>query len=323
MRPMQSHLAGLHTLRPADNEEQDGCVSPKVTKPSFRHLVSPKTPCTPTRPLWLQRCEEATIRCPFPSCFALLQGHKSEDRLTVDCKGFDALWAVFDGHRHPEMSGYASTNVPKLVWGSSLWPASPGDALRNMLIECHENARAEELKGGSTAVVVAVTNGRIWCASAGDSRAVAGLRTGEVRRMSVDHTTSVPEEVARIKAMGGVLDWGRLGGTLPMTRGLGNFSLEADGFACLPDISVMPCTEVDFVILASDGLWDVVDDEAACRFVRSLGPSAIKHPGTGAGCAAELLCQHARRLGSHDDIAVVVAYFPPERVQALFAGAGA
>mmetsp|Transcript_91995 Transcript_91995/g.197117 ORF Transcript_91995/g.197117 Transcript_91995/m.197117 type:complete len:101 (-) Transcript_91995:41-343(-) len=92
-----------------------------------------------------------------------------------------------------------------------------------------------------------------------------------------------------------------------MTRGLGNFSLEADGFACLPDVASLPRCEVDFVVVASDGLWDVMSDEDCCALVRGWGSEAWRN-----GTTADLLTQQARRLGSMDDIAVVVAYFPPE-----------
>jgi len=154
-------------------------------------------------------------------------------------------------------------------------------------------------------VVVAATGGLLWCSCAGDSRAVVGLRCGGVRRLSVDHTTQVPEEVARVRAAGGSVEWGRLGGCLPMTRGLGNFGLESEGFACLPDVAAVPWREVDFLVVASDGLWDVLEDEKCCVLVRELGRTAAS-----LGKTAELLARHARALGSCDDVAVVVAYFP-------------
>merc|ERR1712070_1355642 len=99
---------------------------------------------------------------------------------------------------------------------------------------------------------------------------------------------------------------GRLGGALPMTRGLGNFKLESAGFSCLPDVTAVPCSEVEFVVVASDGLWDVMDDEACCTIVRRALANNLC-PGSG---MADYLAAEARRLGSHDDIAVIFAMMP-------------
>ena len=201
--------------------------------------------------------EDACRRCRFPSCFTIDNSAKREDRLVIDTHDGEVMWAVFDGHRHPEIAGHASRVLPQLVWAQPSWPSKPDLALSRALQQCNDLARQEKLCGGSTAVAVATCNKALWCACAGDSRAVVGLRKGGSRRLSTDHTCSSPEEVERVKMCGGHIALGRLGGILPMTRGLGNFDLEADGFACLPQISCVALSEVDFVVLASDGLWDV------------------------------------------------------------------
>jgi serine/threonine protein phosphatase PrpC len=92
-----------------------------------------------------------------------------------------------------------------------------------------------------------------------------------------------------------------------MTRGLGNFGLESEGFACLPDVACVPRREADFLVVASDGLWDVLEDEKCCALVREWGRAAAS-----LGKTAEYLARHARALGSCDDIAIVVAYFPSD-----------
>eukprot|EP00416_Gambierdiscus_australes_P019563 CAMPEP_0171065070 /NCGR_PEP_ID=MMETSP0766_2-20121228/6640_1 /TAXON_ID=439317 /ORGANISM="Gambierdiscus australes, Strain CAWD 149" /LENGTH=295 /DNA_ID=CAMNT_0011521143 /DNA_START=27 /DNA_END=915 /DNA_ORIENTATION=- len=251
--------------------------------------------------------EEAVGRCPFPSSFVLCQSHKQEDRLVIDCRGHNTFWAVFDGHRGHAVAGHAAKVSPGLLWSSPLMPSKPGEALMRMLHECHQTARREELRGGSTAVMAVAVGGLLWCCFAGDSRAVVGLRGGGARRLSVDHTTSLPEERERVTAGGGSLEWGRLAGVLPMTRGLGNFDLETAGFACLPEVSQVPISEVEFVVLASDGLWDVLSDEVVCALLREWGNMTV-----GCGHASEMLALEARARGSSDDIAVVVSYFPQE-----------
>jgi len=218
-----------------------------------------------------------------------------------------ALWCVFDGHLSHEVAGHAAQEVPGLVWDSPHWPSAPGEALRGALRECHESARKEGMKGGSTAVVVAAAQGNLWCAYAGDSRAVVGLRGGGARRLSEEHTADFPGERRRVREAGGCIEGGRIGG-LPMTRGLGNFKLESAGFACLPDVQRIPRSEAEFVVIASDGLWDVLDNEVCCEEVRRWqGPGLEAH-----------LVNMARKLGSSDDIAVVVVYFPQDSQSNFF-----
>lgn len=230
----------------------------------------------------------------------------------MDCYRGETLWAVFDGHRGQEVAGYAARTVPQLVWSTMSLPGctGPGEAIQTSLRQCHELARNEHLRGGSTAVVVATVGDFIYCGSAGDSRAVAGLHGGGTVRLSNHHHTSSPEEVARIQAAGGNLEWGRLGGFLPVTRGLGNFDLEADGFSSVADVASLPRRQVEFVIIASDGLWDVISDEEACRLVRQWGIAA----------SADRLVYTAQSMGSNDDIAVIIARFPYDGAMAAHMG---
>lgn len=251
------------------------------------------------------RVEAACVTSRWPTSFVLKQcPGKGEDRLVMNCCRGETLWGVFDGHRGREVAGFASTNVPQLVWANMAMPTcpGPGEAISTALRQCHEMARLEGLKAGSTAVVVVTLGDFLYCASAGDSRVVAGLYGGGVMRMSNHHSTFTPEEMTRIQAAGGKLECGRLGGFLPVSRGLGNFDLESDGFSCAADVASLPRRQVEFVIIASDGLWDVISDEDCCRLVRQWGIAV----------ASEQLSITARQLGSNDDIAIIVAGFPAD-----------
>lgn len=228
-----------------------------------------------------------------------MMGRKSEDRIAVSTKNGEVLFAVFDGHRSSQVAALASEEVADRLWSSPSWPSAPAEALQGVLRECHEQARSERLKGGSTAVLVATVGGMVWCCNAGDSRAVAGLHGGDIKRLSVDHKGSADDEDARIRAMGGCVEFGRLGGMLEVSRGLGDFDFESDGFTSDAHICSVRRENVEFVVLASDGLWDVVDDEACCALVREWGLANI----------AERLADHAFKLGSEDDISVIVASF--------------
>lgn len=89
-----------------------------------------------------------------------------------------------------------------------------------------------------------------------------------------------------------------------------------------PDVTVTDRVAKDeFLILASDGLWDVVSNESACRIVRQClnGRTAKMFPdavgGSTATEAAALLTKLAILRGSEDNISVVVVQLKQLRIK--------
>ncbi|CAH2038666.1 unnamed protein product [Thlaspi arvense] len=122
---------------------------------------------------------------------------------------------------------------------------------------------------GSTAVVSVITPEKIIVANCGDSRAVL-FRNGKAVPLSTDHKPDRPDELDRIQEAGGrVIYWDgpRVLGVLAMSRAIGDNYLKPY-VSSEPEVTVTDRTEEDeFLILASDGLWDVVTNEAACAMV--------------------------------------------------------
>ncbi|KAF9675396.1 hypothetical protein SADUNF_Sadunf09G0028000 [Salix dunnii] len=123
---------------------------------------------------------------------------------------------------------------------------------------------------GSTAVVAVVTPDKIIVANCGDSRAVL-CRNGKPLPLSSDHKPDRPDELKRIQNAGGrVIYWDgpRILGVLAMSRAIGDNYLKPY-VSCEPEVTTMDRTaEDDCLILASDGLWDVVSNETACGVAR-------------------------------------------------------
>ena len=65
-------------------------------------------------------------------------------------------------------------------------------------------------QAGCTACVCLLTPDYIFCANAGDSRAVLGLKNGKLIELSYDHKPDNDGEMTRIKAGGGFVDDGRV-----------------------------------------------------------------------------------------------------------------
>ncbi|KAE8797291.1 putative protein phosphatase 2C 9 [Hordeum vulgare] len=182
---------------------------------------------------------------------------------------------------------------------------------------------------GSTAVVAVVNPTQIVVANAGDSRAVLS-RAGVPVALSVDHKPDRPDELERIQAAGGrVIYWdgARVLGVLAMSRAIGDGYLKPFVTA-EPEVTVTERSDADdCLILASDGLWDVVTNEMACDVARACfrsngppGPPQAQPGGeakTSEGVskaesdqacsdAAMLLAKLALARGSSDNVSVVV-----------------
>lgn len=171
---------------------------------------------------------------------------------------------------------------------------------------------------GSTAVVAVVGACQIIVSNCGDSRAVLS-RGGRAFALSVDHKPDREDELARIEGAGGkVINWNghRIFGVLAMSRALGDYYLKPYVIPD-PEITFTQRTEDDeFLILASDGLWDVLTNEEVCeavrrRFARGHGTNAnssvkidVKYPS--AQAAAEYLSRLALHRNSRDNVTVVV-----------------
>lgn len=168
-----------------------------------------------------------------------------------------------------------------------------------------EEADTGEQTVGSTAVVAVVGPRRIVVANCGDSRAVL-CRGGAPVQLSSDHKPDRPDELERIEAAGGrVIFWegARVLGVLAMSRSIGDAYLKPYVTA-VPEVTVTGRSDADeCLILASDGLWDVVSNEAACEVAQSC-----LRRGRQRWCAeaAAVLTKLALARRSSDNISVVV-----------------
>jgi len=126
-------------------------------------------------------------------------------------------------------------------------------------------------------------------------------------------------ERARLRARGVALKphETRLYG-LALSRALGDQFLKEDaasGLTAEPFVSrvaAVDAREGAFAVLASDGLWDVANAQAAVQMAAAAGAGGA---GGAAGCdaAAAALVAHARQKRSKDDVTVLVLGLEPAR----------
>ncbi|KAK7379300.1 hypothetical protein VNO80_04757 [Phaseolus coccineus] len=175
---------------------------------------------------------------------------------------------------------------------------------------------------GSTAVIAVLTPDKIVVSNCGDSRAVL-CRNGVAIPLSSDHKPDRPDELLRVESKGGrVIYWDgpRVLGVLAMSRAIGDYYLKPFVIS-EPEVTVTERSDGDeCLILASDGLWDVVSNETACGVVKMCLKSQkpptppgspggyVTADGSDRACsdASILLTKLALARHSADNVSVVV-----------------
>ena len=138
-------------------------------------------------------------------------------------------------------------------------------------------------RAGCTAVAAVLLPDRIACANAGDSRCVLCDVDGRAVALSHDHKPSDAGEKARIEAAGGWLAepqqpgaMPRVCGNLNLSRSIGDLKFKvnhavgqaAQIITADPDVIVHVYNTGDrFVVLACDGVWDVMSSQDVVDFV--------------------------------------------------------
>jgi serine/threonine protein phosphatase PrpC len=178
----------------------------------------------------------------------------------------------------------------------------PADALRQAFEEL--DRRTSGVDCGSTAAAVLITSGALLSAHAGDSRVV---RVGRSRaeRLTQDHRIDVDPERARVLRMGAELDPPyvvRQGRGLMLTRSLGDGWFRPVGVIAEPEIRPHARAADDLaIVLATDGVWDVLDEEDVGAVVRRTAS---------AQAAADAVIRAALDAGTHDNVTAVVVQLP-------------
>ena len=134
---------------------------------------------------------------------------------------------------------------------------------------------------GCTAVAVLRVGQRLYTANCGDSRAVV-CRAGQPVPLSFDHKPNQDVERNRVVAAGGFITEAqghfRINGNLNLSRSLGDLKYKQNPdctpaqqmITANPDITEhVLAPEDEFMIVACDGVWDVLSNAEAVMFVRS------------------------------------------------------
>ncbi|KAI0519870.1 hypothetical protein KFK09_007331 [Dendrobium nobile] len=223
-----------------------------------------------------------------------------------------AFFGIFDGHGGSKASHFCSENLGDHIFEETIIGKEEKlginieEAVRNGYLRTDAEFLNENVKGGTCCVTAVVRNGDLIVSNAGDCRAVMSF-SGAAKALTSDHRPSRDDEKDRIESLGGYVDccrgvW-RLQGSLAVSRGIGDSHLKQWVIA-EPETSIIKIEpECEFLILASDGLWEKVSNQEAIDIARPLcmdpqRPSPLS--------ACKKLVNLSVSRGSMDDISVLI-----------------
>lgn len=239
----------------------------------------------------------------------------------------DEEWKEAEGEDTEGLAGKA----PDML---TAWKESFLKAFKVMDKELRFHPTIDCFCSGTTAVTLLKQGEDLVMGNVGDSRAVLATRDDDSSliavQLTVDLKPNLPKEAERIKQFKGRVfalqdepDVARVwlphddSPGLAMARAFGDFCLKDFGLIAVPDISYRRLTQRDeFIVLATDGVWDVLSNKEVVDIVASAPTQAT---------AARSLVEFAVRAwrlkyptSKVDDCAVVCLFLsdPPSITEA-------
>ncbi|KAK4489996.1 hypothetical protein RD792_000650 [Penstemon davidsonii] len=215
-----------------------------------------------------------------------------------------AFFVVIDGHGGHAAADYVAENLGKNILNELQGVERTGNqievALRGGYSATDKQFLAQDVNGGACAAGVLLKDGELHAANVGDCKVVLS-RKGKAITLTNDHRLDREDERARIENSGGFLHcsngvW-RVNGSLAVSRAFGDLHLK-DWIISEPEIVKISLTsDCEFLIVASDGLWDKVSDQEAvdvASYEKNLLESCRK------------LIDMSTNRGNRDDITVMM-----------------
>ncbi|KAM5557568.1 putative protein phosphatase 2C 76 [Rosa sericea] len=222
------------------------------------------------------------------------------------------LFGIFDGHGGSRAAEYLKEHLfenlmkhPNFITDTKLAISESYQQTDAAFLDSERDTYRDD---GSTASTAVLVGNHLYVANVGDSRTVIS-KAGKAIPLSEDHKPNRTDERKRIENAGGIVMWAgtwRVGGVLAMSRAFGNRMLKQFVVA-EPEIQDQVIDEeFELLVLASDGLWDVVPNEDAVSLARTEEePEA----------AARKLTGTAFARGSADNITSIVVRFHHDKAE--------
>lgn len=235
--------------------------------------------------------------------------------------------AVFDGHGGHDVADWlvkhlASQTLDALI-STKVDPSNKQDVgatVENVFLKADRQILSDlpETDAGSTAIVCLQYEKYIYLVTCGDSRAVL-FNNKRIIKATKDHKPNLQSEKRRVEKLGHFIhkapgDVWRVNDDLAMSRSFGDFTLKPGmnshtsikdqrshfPVLALPTIQnvVLNSSDAYYVILASDGIWDVISNKEILQIATDF---LAKHDGKMDGLC-DMIQKEAFRRKTTDNV---------------------
>lgn len=205
-----------------------------------------------------------------------------------------------NGHR---VATRVCQTVPYYLMQSASFPGDMRRAASEAFELCQQDLLATAVEdtfdvhfSGATIAVAIWKDDKLWTAHCGDCRVIVGYETGSKELFATrDHKPDCTDERARVEANGGEVRVRRYndevrvlrvyvkGYDLPglcVTRSLGDESVKVHGVIAAPEVSEidLQLDQKPFLLLATDGVWEVLDSDFVSQIVQNKVASDPSEP---------------------------------------------
>ncbi len=217
------------------------------------------------------------------------------------------LFCVLDGHGGSSCSKYLAEYFPTIIKDqlNTLSNINDLDFYNALFRSCifaddqwkhlpFQEAVFPDTSGSTAVLACIIDNETLWVANVGDSGA-AIEENGKAVQLSESAKPTIQKYYEEILTRGGIVKYGRVDGSLDMARSIGDIHH--------PSVSARPTIKkhvidksANHLIIACDGLWDVIDAQLALDSIKGMDPVQ----------ASEHLRKLAYCRGSTDNVTILV-----------------
>jgi len=241
-----------------------------------------------------------------------------------------SFFGVFDGHGGKETSEWCKENFHKIIDQVLQKRNDPDPLNEEAIIEAFitadktyiNNQPVVILNGDDVAEYIGTTvctvlldreRGKLLVANLGDTRCIMRRDKWAVQ-LSVDHKTTVKEEVERIERTGHRLERGRIDGIINVSRSIGDAAFKRDKGKDISEQPIIPIPTVnvislekgrdEYIVIGTDGIYDGLENGEIIDFIEEKR----KEKSFNVKDLASDLIKKGLEIGCYDNITVIIVF---------------